>query len=170
MTSANLGLYFEDYEVGDLFEHGRGRTVTNYDNYAVTHLSLNTAQAHFDLEYSQQLLDGSFRERIVVGPCTIGIVIGLTAQDMSENALLDVGMTALRLKKPVFAGDTLHATSEVLSLEAAPGRDDLGLMRYRFTGTNQDGDVVAEGERTVQVKRRAQWQDRDAARLRQEAA
>jgi itaconyl-CoA hydratase len=170
MATGNLGLYFEDYEVGDLFEHSRGRTVTNHDNYAVTHLSMNTAEAHFNIDYSRQLMGGMFHERIVVGPCTIGIVIGLTAQDMSENALLDVGMTALRLKKPVFAGDTLHATSEVLALDAVPGRDDLGLLRYRFTGLNQNNDVIAEGERTIQIKRRAHWQDRDAKRLRQEAA
>lgn len=164
------GLYFEDYMVGDLFEHSRGRTVTNFDNYAVTHLSMNTAEAHFNLDYSRKVLDGTFRERIVAGPCTIGIVIGLTAQDMTENALLDLGMTGLRLKKPVFADDTLRATSEVLDLQPDAAREDVGVLRYRFTGINQDNDVVAEGERTVQIKRRSHWAERDARRLRREVA
>lgn len=155
------GTYFDDFTVGEVYEHQRGRTVTNQDNYALTHLSMNTAQAHFDIEYSRQLMDGRFDERIVAGPCTLGLVVGLTAQDMSENAFMDVGMTALRLLNPVFAGDTLRAKSEVLALD--DDQPESGLMRYRFTATNQHGKPVAEGERCVRLKKRAPWAARDAA-------
>lgn len=155
------GTYFEDFAAGEIYEHQRGRTVTNYDNYAVTHLSMNTAHAHFDIEYSKQALDGRFAERIVAGPCTLGLVVGLTAQDMSENAFMDIGMTGLRLPSPVFAGDTLRARSEVLSLD--DDRPDSGVLRYRFTATNQHGKTVAEGERTVRLKKREAWAARDAA-------
>ena len=148
--------YFEDYTVGDEYEHSRARTVTNFDNYAVTHMSMNTAQAHFNLERAKDVL-GGLPERLVAGPCTIGIVVGLTSQDMSENALADVGLDKLRLRTPVFAGDTLHARSEVLDLRDDPERPDLGLMRYRFIGTNQHGKTVAEGERTVRLKKRSSW-------------
>jgi acyl dehydratase len=154
-------MYFEDFSVGDVYVHSRGRTITHYDNYAMTHFSLNTAEAHFNLEYSKQLLDGSLTERIVVGLCNIGVVVGLTSQDMSENALADVGMTGIKLTSPVFAGDTLHAKSEVLELSQAADRDDVGRMRYRFTATNQRGLAVAEGERTVLLKKRRFWGDRD---------
>lgn len=157
------GTYFEDFAVGDIYEHARGRTITNHDNYAMTHLSLNTAQAHFNLEYSRQMLDGTLDERIVVGLCNIGIVVGLTSQDMSENALADVAMTGIKLTSPVFAGDTLHASSEVLELTQAEGREDVGRMRYRFTATNQRGQAVAEGERIVLLKKRQFWGDRDEA-------
>lgn len=155
------GTYFEDFAVGEIYEHSRGRTVTNQDNYSITHLSMNTAHAHFDIEYSKQALDGRFTERIVAGPCTLGLVVGLTAQDMSENAFMDVSLTGLRLPNPVFAGDTLHAKSEVLSLD--DDREDSGVMRYRFTATNQHGKVVAEGERTIRLKKRSAWAVRDAA-------
>jgi itaconyl-CoA hydratase len=155
------GTYFDDFGVGEMYEHTRGRTVTNYDNYALTHLSMNTAEAHFNLVYSRQALDGRFSERIVAGPCTLGIVVGLTSQDMSENAFLDVGVTALRLPNPVFAGDTLHAKSEVLQL--TDDRPDSGLLRYRFSATNQDGKTVAEGERTVRLKKRSAWAHKDEA-------
>jgi itaconyl-CoA hydratase len=158
---SNVATYFEDFAVGDIYEHSRGRTVTDFDNYSITHMSLNTAQAHFNLPYSQQLLDGRFRERIVVGLCTIGIVVGLTSQDMSENAFMDIGLTGIRLHNPVFAGDTLHARSEVLSVEEDPMRSDTGIMRYRFSATNQDGKPVAEGERTVRLKKRSSWGERD---------
>lgn len=149
--------YFEDFKVGDVYEHVRGRTVTHFDNYAVTHMSMNTAQPHFNVEYSRELMDGSFPERLVAGPCTIALVIGLTTEDMTENAFLDIGLTAIRLPGPVFAGDTLYAMSEVLEVRDSPDRLDAGVMRYRFTGRKGDGKTVAEGERTVLLKRRSHW-------------
>jgi len=152
--------YFEDFTVGDVYEHVRGRTVTNFDNYAVTHMSLNTAQSHFNLERAKDVL-GGLPERIVAGPCTIALVVGLTSQDMSENAFMDIGMTGLRLSTPVFAGDTLYARSEVLELSDDAHRNDAGVMRYRFTGTNQKGKVVAQGERIVLLKKRVAWAKRD---------
>ena len=155
------GTYFEDFAVGEVYDHQRGRTVTNQDNYSLSHLSMNTAHAHFDIEYSRQALDGRFTERIVAGPCTLGLVVGLTAQDMSENAFMDVGMRHLRLPTPVFAGDTLRVKSEVLALD--DDRADSGLMRYHFSATNQHGKTVAEGERIVRIKKRSAWAERDDA-------
>ncbi len=157
MSITGPNSYFEDFAVGDVYEHARGRTVTNLDNYAITHMSMNTAQAHFNLIYSRQLMDGAFPERLVVGLCTIGLVVGLTTEDMSENAFLDLGLTALKLPSPVFAGDTIYAKSEVLEVRDSPERQDAGILRYRFTGTNGDGKVVAEGERIVLLKKRSHW-------------
>jgi len=159
LTSA--GSYFEDFQIGDVYEHPRGRTVTNLDNYLVTHMTMNTAQAHFNLEYARRMLGGHFAERLVVGPCTIAIVVGLTSEDMSENAFADLGLTAIRLPNPVFAGDTLYARSEVLEIRDAAERPDAGVVRYRFTGWKDGGTVVVEGERTVLVKRRAHWSKAD---------
>lgn len=155
MSITSPDSYFEGFHVGDVFEHDRGRTVTHNDNYTITHLSMNTAQPHFNLEYAKTLMDGQFPERLIAGPCTIAIVVGLTSEDMSENALLDVAMTGIKLPNPVFAGDTLYASSEVLELRDAD-RPDVGLMRYRFTGRNGAGKTVALGERTVLVRRRPQ--------------
>ncbi len=149
--------YYEDFAEGDVYEHVRGRTVTHHDNYAITHMSMNTAQPHFNVEYSKQLMDGAFPERLVAGPCTIAIVIGLTTEDMTENAFMDVGLTAIKLPGPVFAGDTLYARSEVLEVRDSPDRPDAGIMRYRFTGHKADGKVVAEGERIVLLKKRSHW-------------
>jgi len=153
--------YYEDFATGQVYEHVRGRTVLHFDNYAVTHMSMNTAQAHFNVEYSRQMMDGAFPERLVAGPCTIAIVIGLTTEDMSENAFMDLGLTALKLPAPVFAGDTLYARSEVLEVRDSPDRPDAGVMRYRFTGHKADGKVVAEGERIVLLKKRSHWAKAD---------
>jgi acyl dehydratase len=161
MPITGSGNYFEDFRVGDVYEHVRGRTVTHMDNYLVTHMSMNTAQAHFNLPYAREMLGGHFPERLVVGPCTIAIVIGLTSEDMSENAFLDLGLTGIRLPHPVFAGDTLHARSEVLEVSDGAARPDAGVVRYRFTGVKDGGVVVVEGERTILVKKRAAWARRD---------
>jgi len=160
MGVTGAGNYFEDFQVGDVYEHVRGRTITHMDNYLVTHMTMNTAQAHFNLEYARQMMGGQFSERLVVGPCTIAIVIGLTSEDMSENAFVDLGMTGLRLPNPVFAGDTLHAKSEVLEVRSSD-RHDAGIVRYRFTGWKDGGAVVVEGERTLLVKKRGPWAKAD---------
>lgn len=160
MGITGTGNYFEDFQVGDVLEHVRGRTVTDMDNYLVTHMTMNTAQAHFNLPYARQMMGGAFTERLVVGPCTIAIVVGLTTEDMSENAFMDLGMTGIRLPNPVFAGDTLHARSEVLEVRESE-RPDAGIVRYRFTGWKDGGTPVVEGERTILVKKRAHWADAD---------
>ncbi len=152
--------YFENYAIGQVYDHVRGRTIINWDNYALTHMSMNTASAHFDLLLSTSAMDGRFRERIVAGPCTLNIVVGLTTEDMSENAFMDVGLDKIRLHAPVFQGDTLYARSEVLELKDAD-REDAGVLRYRFTGRNQDGTEIASGERTVLLKRASHWAEHD---------
>lgn len=161
MGITGTGNYFEDFAVGDVLEHVRGRTVTNFDNYLVTHMTMNTAQAHFNLEYAREMMGGAFSERLVVGPATIAIVIGLTSEDMSENAFMDLGLTGIKLPNPVFAGDTIHARSEVLETRDSDERPDAGVVRYRFTGWKADARTVVEGERTILVKKRAYWAARD---------
>lgn len=149
--------YFEDFRVGTTYEHTRGRTISNDDNLSVTHLTLNTAQAHFNLDYMAGMMDGLFDERLVMGGLTTAIVVGLTSQDISENAFLDLGLDRIRLRAPVYKDDTLYARSEILEVSDSPDRPDAGIVRYRFTGRKTDGALVVEGERTLLVKRRTHW-------------
>lgn len=152
--------YWEDFRVGDVYQHVRGRTVSNEDNLAITHLTLNTAQGHFNLDYMSGLMDGVFSERLVMGAVNLAIIVGLTSEDMSENAMAEVGMTEIRLKNPVYREDTLYATSEVVDVSDSD-REDTGLMTYRFTGRKADGTEVATGLRTVLLKRRRHWAEKD---------
>ena len=149
--------YFEDFSPGMRFDHARGRTVDNVDNLWVTHTTLNTAEAHYNLPYAHGLMDGRFEERLVMGAVIIAIVIGLTSEDISENAIADVGVTGVRLHNPVFEGDTLHAESEILEVSADPNRESGGLVTYRFRGRKGDDVPVVEGIRTVSLKRRSHW-------------
>lgn len=152
--------YWEDFVVGDVYEHVRGRTVSNEDNLAISHLTLNTAQGHFNLDYMRDVMDGIFEERLVMGAVNLAIIIGLTSEDMSENAIAEIGMTQIRLTNPVYREDTLYARSEVVEL-ADSDREDAGALTYRFTGRKADGTVIATGLRTVLVKRRSHWAEKD---------
>ena len=137
--------------------HARGTTVGEVENQLLTKLVLNTAQAHFNEHVMQgsPMGDG----RLVFGLVTGSIVIGLATQDTAENALAEVALDGVRFKSPVHHGDTLYAFTEVVSVDDAE-RDDAGLVRFRHWGTNQEGTIVFEAERTVLVKRRSHWDAR----------
>ncbi len=145
--------YFEDFTPGDVLRHARGKTVGEIDNVLITNLVMNTASAHFDVVAAKEM---GFPERISFGGVNISIVIGLAAEDTAENALQELGMDNIRLKNPVFHGDTLMAYTEVLDVD--PGtREDAGVVRFRHWGVNQDDKVVVEAERTALIKKRAYW-------------
>ena len=144
--------YFEDFEVGQRMKHARGATIDEVENNYLSKQVMNTAQAHWNEEVmaGSPLGDG----RLVFGLITGSMTVGLTSQDTAENAVAELGLDKVRFKKPVHHGDTITAYTEVLSCEAAPDRDDAGVVRFKHWGRNQHGDVVCELERTVLIKRR----------------
>jgi itaconyl-CoA hydratase len=153
LTSANN--YFEDFAVGDFYQHARGKTVTEFDNVILTNLVMNTAQVHFNEHLASSM---PYQRRIVFGGVTAALVIGLAMQDTGENALRELGLDKMRFTAPVFHGDTLYAFSEVLSKADPPVESDTsapgGEVRFRHWGVNQNGQVVFEAERRVLIKRR----------------
>lgn len=142
--------YFEDFAVGAVYEHARGKTVTEMDGVLITNLVMNTAQGHFN---EHRMVQGPFGRRIVFGGVTAAMVIGLAMQDTGEHALAEMGLDKVRFRAPVFHGDTLYAYTEVLETREAD-RPDAGIVRFRHQGYNQDGALVFEGERTVLIARR----------------
>ncbi len=148
--------YFEDFAVGDVYEHARGKTVTEMDNVLITNLVMNTAQGHFN---EHRMAAGPIGRRIVFGGVTAAMVVGLAMQDTGEQALQELGLDKVRFRTPVFHGDTLYAFSEVLAKRDAD-RPDAGEVRFFHRGVNQDGAVVFEGERRVLLKRRSHWASR----------
>jgi acyl dehydratase len=143
--------YFDDFEIGALFQHARGRTVTEMDNVLLTLMVMNTAQGHFNEE---SMADTKFGKRIVFGGITASMIIGLASQDTAENAIAELKLDKVRFSMPVFHGDTLHAFTEVLDAWPDDIRADAGIVRFRHYGVNQRDQVVFEGERTVLIKRR----------------
>lgn len=145
--------YFEDFEVGAAIRHARGKTVTNLDNVLITNMVLNTAQGHFNEDaVAKRGLDGI----VVYGGVTFSMVLGLSTQDCCENALAELGLDEVRLKKPVTHGDTLYAYSEVLETRPSD-REDAGIVRFRHHGYNQRDELVVQVERTALIKRRSHW-------------
>jgi itaconyl-CoA hydratase len=145
------GRFYEDFAVGDLFRHSSGRTVTETDNTWFSLLTNNTHQLHFNSDYASRT---EFGRPLVVSTLTLAIVTGLSVADVSQNAVANLGWADVQLPKPVFAGDTLYAESEVLELRPSNSRPSQGLVTVRTRGFNQHGETVIEFRRTVLVFRR----------------
>ena len=148
--------YFEDFVVGEVFRHSRGKTVEALENVLLTNLVMNSAEAHFNEHAAQQT---PFKKRVVFGGITAALVIGLSSQDTAENALAELGIDKLKLTLPVHHGDTLYAYTEILEVSDAD-QPDAGIVRFRHWGVNQDEKTVMEAERRVLLKRRSHWGER----------
>ena len=149
------GRYRPDAACGQVFRHARGKTICEQDNVGITLQVLNTAEGHFNEDLMQKSGIGGrgWTSRVVFGGVTISMIIGLTMQDTGENALRELSLDKIRLKSPVFHGDTLYAFTEVLATDASD-LDDAGRVTFKHWGVNQDDKVVFEGERQVLIKRR----------------
>ncbi|PGF13858.1 acyl dehydratase [Natrinema sp. CBA1119] len=148
--------YYEDFAVGEIYEHTRGKTVTEMDNVAITNLVLNTAQGHFN---EDRMEDSEFGERIVYGGINLSMVCGLASEDISENAITELGYDEVRFSNPVFHGDTLYAESEVLSKRDSDARSDGGVVEFRVRGYNQDDEQVVGATKRVLLKKREYYGD-----------
>lgn len=148
--------YYEDFEIGQVYEHPRGKTMTEMDNVLITNLVLNTAQGHFN---EDRMKDSEFGRRIVYGGINLSLVCGLASETISENAISILGLDDVRFTTPVFHGDTLYAESEVLSKRESEDRSDGGVVTFQVTGYNQDEDQVLEAEQTVLLKKRDHYVD-----------
>jgi acyl dehydratase len=149
----NTTLYFEDFTEGEILKHARGKTLTEMDQVLITNLVMNTASAHFD---EAIMVDHMFKQRVAFGGVTISMIIGLAAQDTAENALAELSLDNIRLKNPVFHGDTLYAFSQVTD-KCDADRDDGGIVTFHHWGVNDKEQIVFEGDRRVLLKRRSHW-------------
>jgi itaconyl-CoA hydratase len=163
MTSSALTAndnYFEDFKPGNVFAHARGKTITEMDNVLITNMVMNTAQAHFNEDVMQKGAgSGVFAKRVVFGGINLSMVIGLAAQDTGEQVLAELSLDKVRLRNPVYHGDTLYAFTEVLGVMDSD-RPDAGIVHFRHYGVNQDDKLCVEGERRVLMKRRSHWGSR----------
>ncbi len=151
-TTGWQGRFLEDFVVGDVYRHAHGRTITQADNTWFTLLTNNTHDIHYNVDYASRT---EFGKPLVVSTLTLAIVTGLSVEDVSRNAVANLGWEHVRCPAPVFAGDTLYAESEVLDVRASRSRPGQGIVRVRTRGLNQDGTVVMEFERNVLVYARS---------------
>ncbi len=144
------GRFFEDFRVGDVYQHRLGRTITDTDNIWFTLLTLNTNPVHFDYQFAEQ---GEFKKPLVNSAFTVSLVSGMSVSDFSENAIANLGWDQIKLTRPVFVGDTLRADSTVLETRESKSRPNAGIVTVRTRGINQDGEVVLSFTRTILVYR-----------------
>ena len=145
------GRFYEDFAVGDVFQSRLGRTVTQTDNIWFTCLTLNTNQIHFNEPYAERT---QFGKPLVNSTFTLALITGMTVPDTSENAAANLEWTDIKLPKPVFAGDTLWAESEILELRESRSNPRVGIVTMRCRGINQRREVVIEFRRTIMIYRR----------------
>lgn len=146
--SAATGPLFEDLQVGDVYKSHLGRTVTETDNILFTHLILNFNQIHFNHVYAEAT---RFSKPVVNSTLTLALITGLSTPDTSENAVANLGWTDVKLRQPVFVGDTLWAETEILEKRESRTNPGVGIIGVRSRGINQDGVVVIEFRRTFMI-------------------
>ena len=145
------GRYYEDFEIGDIYRHPLGRTISESDNTWFTLLSMNPNQLHFNKEYGAKT---KFGRRLVDSTLTLSIVTGLSVGDISLNVVANLGWDQVRLPNPLFIGDTLYAESRVLEKRESNSRPKVGIVQFKTRGVNQDGKVVISFMRTIMVYKR----------------
>ena len=151
------GRYYEDFDVGDVYQHLLGRTISEADNTWFTLLTMNTNQTHFNAHYAEH---STFGRLLVNSGLTVALVLGMTVSDTSQNAIANLGWTDIMLPHPVFVGDTLYAESRVLEKRESASRPYAGVVSVQTRGLNQAGDVVMTYQRSFMVYKRDAPQDK----------
>ena len=146
-----IGRAFEDFEIGDIYEHRPGRTINEADNSWFTLLTMNTHPLHFDHAFAAET---EFGKPLVNSCLTLSIVAGMTVSDTSQMAIANLGWKDIKLTAPVFVGDTIYAESEVLDKRASNSRPTQGIVTVKTTGRKADGTVFMTYERSFLVAKR----------------
>lgn len=146
-----FGRYFEDFEVGHIYQHRPGRTISEVDNTWFTLLTMNTHPLHFDAEYAKA---SEFGKLLVNSAFTVSLVVGMSVSDVSQKAIANLGWKEIKLPAPVFVGDTLYAESEVLAKRESKSRPTAGIVTVRTWGKKSDGTVVCEFDRNMLIPKR----------------
>ena len=146
------GLYFEEFSVGQTFQHPIRRTVTETDNVLFTAMTHNPARLHLDEEYGKST---EFGARIVNSMFTLGLVVGISVGETTLGTTVgNLGMDEVRFPKPVFHGDTLRIESEVLELRESKSRPHNGIVIFAHRAYNQRDELVAACKRTALMLRK----------------
>lgn len=147
------GRFYEDFEIGDVYQHPLGRTVTTTDNIWFTLLTQNTAPIHFDHHYAAQT---EFGKPLVDSTFTVALVTGQSVTDISQNVMANLGWDDIRLPNPVFEGDTIYSQSKVREKRESKSRPEVGVVTVETTGYNHKAEVVITFTRTILVYKHGQ--------------
>lgn len=142
------GLYYEDFELGDVFEHRPGRTILDPDNTWMTLLSMNTQQLHFEAAYAAKT---EWKKPLVDSTITLALLTGMSVRTVSGELVANLDWDKVKATGPLFAGDTPYAESTVLYKRPSAKCPTHGIVTVATRGLNQDGLVVMTFERTMLI-------------------
>jgi itaconyl-CoA hydratase len=145
------GRFFEEFIVGDVYEHRPGRTISETDNTWFSLLTMNQHPSHCDHAFAAKT---EFGKPLVASPLTVAIMTGQSVSDVSQKAVANLGWKEIRLLKPVFAGDTIYSETEVLEKRESEKRPTQGVVTIKTIGKNQHGDVVCDFVRVMLIWKR----------------
>jgi acyl dehydratase len=147
------GLYFEEFFIGQVFEHSIRRTLTEMDNVFFSALTHNPAALHLDEEYCRT--ETEFGQRIVNSAFTLGLMVGISVGDTTlGTTIANLGWDEVRFPKPLFHGDTVHVKSTVASLRESRSRPDTGITVFLHEAFNQRNELVAVCKRSALMKKK----------------
>ena len=146
------GLYFEEFSVGQVFDHPIRRTVTESDNVLFTTMTHNPASLHLDAEYMKQT---EFGKPIINSFLTLGLMVGISVNDTTHGTTVaNLGLEEVRFPHPLFPGDTLHVQTEGLDTRESKSRPDNGIVTFAHRGYNQRDELVGECKRAALMLRK----------------
>lgn len=146
------GLYYDEFEIGQVFEHAIRRTVSEMDNVLFSALTHNPQPLHLDEEFSKST---EFGQRLVNSLYTLGLMIGVSVDDTTlGTTIANLGMTDVRFPKPVFHGDTLHSNTTVIEKRESKSRPNAGIVVFEHRAFNQRGEEVAFCVRSAFMKKK----------------
>ena len=147
------GLFFEDFEVGRTFDHPLRRTVTEMDNMLFSNMTLNPQPLHIDRHFCETQTE--FGQPLMNSLFTLGLMIGISVNDTTVGTTIaNLGMTDVRFPKPLFQGDTVHVTTEVISRRESKSRPDAGVVELEHKAFNQHDEMVAICRRQAFMRKR----------------
>jgi acyl dehydratase len=147
------GLYFEGFVAGEVIEHRYTRTVTQMDNMLFSNMTLNPQPLHIDRQFCEQ--ETEWGQPLMNSLFTLGLMIGIQVSDMTVGTTIaNLGMTDVKFPHPLFEGDTVHCTTEVIGKRESKSRPDAGIVEFHHRAFNQDNKLVAECHRQAFIRLR----------------
>jgi acyl dehydratase len=157
-TAREFGRYFEDFEVGDVYRHRPGKTITEYDDHLFCAITWNHHPLHTNAHYAET--ETQFKRNVVVGNLVYSLALGMSVPDVSGKAIANLEVESIQHRAPMFHGDTLYAETTVLDKVESSSKPDRGVVTVETRGFNQDGDEVLYFRRKVMIPKRGATEDR----------
>jgi acyl dehydratase len=140
------GLYFEDFEIGKLYEHRYTRTVTQMDNMLFSNMTLNPQPLHIDREFCEK--ETEWGQPLMNSLFTLGLMIGMSVSDLTVGTTIaNLGMSDVKFPNPLFENDTVRSTTEIVGKRESKSRPGAGIVEFLHRAYKQDGKLVAECRR-----------------------